>query len=436
MLTDRLRAFCLIGLLGCSSPPALADSQLQQLLLDQEYVAAWQRAQSLEAELAGDPAFDFLYAQAALAAGKADYAVFALERVLLQQPDHHRARAELARAYYHSGNWDAAERHFQRVLAINPPANVRANIQQFLDAIERQRSLLSSRWSAFVELRSGYDSNVNSATTETTVSTPAFGVIPLSASSTEQSDHFLDKNAGFIWQKPLAKTRGLFATLQYRDRENFDTQTSDLRSIGVSAGPMFAVAGGRLTVPLNAQTLYLANERYRNLLAVSANWLRPLTAEDDVTLFAQLGSIKYPGQSARDVDTALLGIGWDHRLAEPEVAFSLSAYLGDEDTQSSAAQQNGKDYYGVRLAADWAFRTDHSLYANLTGQWSQHDAQDAVFAVTRKEDFAQLVLGWAYEIAQPWTLSVELSAIENNSTIALYEYDRRQVLLGVKYRFE
>lgn len=436
MRTGRWLRHALFAVLCMAAPQLQADSELKQLLANGDYAAAWARAQALEAEQAGEVAFDYLYGRAALEAGEPDYAVFALERVLLLQPAHHRARVELARAYYELGNWDVAERHFQRVLAIDPPANVRANIEGFLAAIAAQRKLLDAQWSAYVELRTGYDSNANSATADSSVTIPALGIVTLSDASLEGSDHFLDKRAGFTWQKPLAKTRGLFVSLQYKDRENFDTQASDLRSVGVSAGPLLALGGGRLLVPVSAQALYLANDYYRKLFSVGASWTRPLQRQDELSLFSQLGTLRYPDQAARDVDMLLLGASWTHEFTRSQIAATFSAYLGDEDTRSDLARHNGKDYHGVRVALEWPLAPDHALYSSLTGQWSRHDVEDPVFVTTRKEDFAELVLGWRYDFQDPWQLSLEASAINNNSSISLYEYERRQLMLGVRYRWQ
>lgn len=61
---------------------------------------AYQLAEALEMELAGDPDFDMAYGRIALHVGQNDRAVFALERVVAEKPQWQQARFTLAQAYY------------------------------------------------------------------------------------------------------------------------------------------------------------------------------------------------------------------------------------------------------------------------------------------------------------------------------------------------
>ena len=74
----------------------------------------------LEGDRAGNLEYDYLLGLAALDAGDAQQAVFALERVLAVNPDYQQARAEIARAYVELGERENAKRELQNVLASNP----------------------------------------------------------------------------------------------------------------------------------------------------------------------------------------------------------------------------------------------------------------------------------------------------------------------------
>src|SRR5262245_62336704 len=94
------------------------------------------------------------------------WAVFALERVLALQPENHLARAEIARAYLALGEREAARREFETVRSQPIPEAAKANIERFLAAI---RGAETTRVEGYIELSTGYDSNVNSATSNSQI---------------------------------------------------------------------------------------------------------------------------------------------------------------------------------------------------------------------------------------------------------------------------
>jgi len=80
----------------------------------------------------GNPLFDYLYGISALETAHYDKAVFALERVIINQPNIIRPRLELARAYMKINNDPAALREFKQVLSLNPPVAVQRNVNRYI----------------------------------------------------------------------------------------------------------------------------------------------------------------------------------------------------------------------------------------------------------------------------------------------------------------
>lgn len=308
---------------------------LEQLRLGQPQ-AAWVLAQEGLPEHAGDPDFDFAAGLAALAAGQPQHAVMALERVLLTQPSQHRARLELARAYFQLGDFAAARREFQAVEQIGPPANVRQRVDAFLNEIEQRENDTRSQLTGYLEVRPGWDSNVASATTDNSLDIPALGTVTLSDANTAHSDRFLDKNAGITLLRPLSKQRAVFADLAYRDRENIQTQAYDTRSIGLSAGMAWTQDADRVRLPVQMQVLYLANSVYRRMATLGLEWSRDLSPRNQLLAFGQLGTIRYADDKTLDVNLLLGGAGWNHRAAQLPLLFTSSVYLGDESARSGA----------------------------------------------------------------------------------------------------
>jgi tetratricopeptide (TPR) repeat protein len=398
--------------------------------------AAWSLARQHLDGRAGDPDFDFVAGLSALEAGEPAHAAMILERVLLVQPGHHRARLELARAYFQLGDHAAAQREFQAVRSANPPANVGHRIEIFLAEIERRESATRTRISGYVELRPGWDSNAASATSDSSIEIPAIGVVTLDDSSRERSDRFLDKNAGMSLVHPLDKHRALFFDIHYRDRENIQTQAYDTRSVGLSAGLARTKGADLLRIPLQYQTLYLANEHFRHLLTLGLEWSRDIDPYNQALGFGQAGTIRYPEDTNRDVSLLLAGGGWNHRHKHLPLMLSGSIYLGNESARQTAGDSNGRRHHGVRLGAQWNGIPAHTPYATINWQRSNYDAPNPVFLSTRREDFSELKLGWSWRPQPQWNITAEASLMDNDANIALYEYRRRQFSVGVRYQFD
>lgn len=424
--------FCVMAAARAAVAATPGDEILRRLEAGQAQ-AAWTLAQQAAAVHAGDPEFDYAAGRAALEAGQPQHAVMALERVLLLRPQQHRARIELARAYFLLGDYAAARREFRAVDSAAPPVNVRRRIDAFLGEIERRESAARLQMSGYVELRPGWDSNVAAAHDES-FEVPALANLPVASAAV--SDRFLDKNAGVTVARPLDKQRAVFADVAYRDRENVSTQAYDTRSIGLTAGMAWAQGSDRVRLPVQYQVLYLANREFRRLFSVGAEWSRDLDADDQVQLFGQIGGIRYPDEALRNVDLLLAGAGWTHRHAGMPLLSSASAYVGDESARRSGGDPNGRVYYGARIGAQWSGLAAHTPYANLTWQRSGYDAINAMFRRTRDEEFAEARLGWSWQPQPRWNLTAEVSMVDNRANIALYDYSRRQFSVGARYQFD
>ena len=90
-----------------------------------------------------------------------DEAIAALHVMLIDSPGLVRVRLELARAFFLKGENDQSRRHFERVLAGNPPAVVVANVRRFLSEIRARR-----RWSLYVGFALAPDTNIGGTSDE------------------------------------------------------------------------------------------------------------------------------------------------------------------------------------------------------------------------------------------------------------------------------
>ena len=182
---------------------------------------------------------------AVLASGKADLsederdalldeAIAALHAILVERPDLVRVRLELARAFFLKEEDGLSRRHFDQVLAGNPPAAVVTNIRRFLSIMRARR-----RWTAYAGAAIAPNSNINGASDAETVLIPVFGqLLPFrrSADSRSQSGVGFSLWGGGEYQHPLdERVRMRFGADAARDE--YGGSKFDRTFMGVHFGP-------------------------------------------------------------------------------------------------------------------------------------------------------------------------------------------------------
>ena len=90
-----------------------------------------------------------------------DEAIIAFHTMLVAQPRLVRVRLELARAFFLKDEDKLATRHFEQVLAGNPPAGVALNVNRFLNRIRARK-----RWSLNLGMALAPDTNIGAGSDE------------------------------------------------------------------------------------------------------------------------------------------------------------------------------------------------------------------------------------------------------------------------------
>lgn len=424
--------------------PAHADSVDElHALVDANDTAAWDMAQRMEPDHAGDPEFDFWYGLAAKAAGNKQKAIFAFERVVISQPQNGRAKLELADAHAAYGNTREAKRLFREVLATTPPEPVQQRIRTYLGAIDAADSKQKTRVSSFITLGGGYDSNVNSA--------PALAdhevgplTFTLTSASLETDAGFVDVLAGVDVVNPVNQRtlRFLNASVQRRDNnEIFSGGNFDYSQATLSGGWMLRRGAATWRLPLTVQGLWVESASGpgavinddRFVFSAGAEYNKPLSARTAVTWFGQAGTMHYPSEEDRDADILYVGGAWIWQSASSPLRLTTTGRLGTEPADEDF---NSRDYLALRLNARWALSATRSVYGALGVQQSMYQGDHPVLTYEREDTLVDASLGWQWQVDSDWNLNVDLSFADNNSTDnTLYDFNRAQFKLGSTWRF-
>jgi tetratricopeptide (TPR) repeat protein len=383
----------------------------------------------LTAQRAGDPEFDYVLGLAALDSGRPAEAIIALQRVVAQRPDYGPARAELARAYALAGDADTAQREFAQ-LNDDPsiPDPVRDQFSRILGDLDRQVTGRGTDVSSYVEFGAGYDSNVNSATGETSLIIPvfaAFGPAALSPGAIESEDAFAKLDGGVSVVTGLSRqTRG-FASLLGALRENESESAFDTAALTGTAGLAHTLASrGVVTGSASYSNFWLGGDTYRRTGGLALQYAHPV-GDGAVTAGAQYYHLDYDGDPLRDADRYAANVTYSWP------AGVVGAQLGTE----KSADHLSNDFAGVSAAYEVLILDRASLTFSAGFETRDYDAPDPLFLTARDDDQFDAAISMRLKVRENIYLRPTVSWTDNSSNIALYDYDRFVAALSIRAEF-
>ncbi|HEU0186462.1 MAG TPA: tetratricopeptide repeat protein [Gallionellaceae bacterium] len=389
--------------------------------------------------LAGDVNYDYLLGIAALDSGKPNEAIFALERVLAVNPNHLQARAEIARAYLATGELAASKKEFETVQQQNPPKEVSATIQKYLDIIETDRTGKTTSFRAYIEAALGNDSNVNSATSTRDIAIPYFGgaVMTMNDAGVENRDSFGSLAAGFNVRHVLNRDWALIGGANVNQRNNSTQTKFNTTNIDGNFGASLTRGDDNYSAVLQAQSFSLDSKSYRDAAGVTGQWQRNRDNGSQGSVYVQYTSLSYPGQTFRNADRYVLGGAYAMALSgESTPVVYGGAYAGAESPQKSSVAYIGNTLYGVRLGGEMKYSPQTTLLASASLESRTYGGDDPLFLMARKDTQADLRLAVGYVPVQKWTVTPSLSYTSNDSNIIINKYQRTMFSVSLRRDFD
>ncbi len=418
---------------------------LQQLVERGQSQQAWQYASEHRERYEGDPGYDYLYGIAAIDSGRASEGVFALERVVMLQPDNHAARLELARGYFILEEYARSRQEFETVLGYQPPAPVRAKIDRYLAAIKLREGRYNTTTASFVELGLGTDSNVNSGPESANAFSqylgfdPIFGADSVSPSSLETDDSFTDATANFSIRSPMTARSSLFGSLTANLRSHSEASEFDTSTLTAKGGMQYKRASDAYILSLTLQQFRLDGQDYRKFSGVNAIWKRNLSQKTTLNTAVQYASSDFAGQAYRNARTLTLsgGLSTSFNIALTPVAY-FNLYLADDSAQedsTNAEAKTSRDYFGLRLGTVLNTSASTSTHISLSLQQSEYGAADTslVVPIVREDDYSNVLIDFNWLLSKRWKMIAQYSTTRNRSTLNTGDYSRQQFMLSVRY---
>ena len=427
--------------LAVLSISALADQALdraKQLLEQKQPSQAYELLLPLEAQRAGDPAFDYLLGIAALDSGHRERAIFALERVLAVQPDNALARAEIARAYLAVGEKDTARREFEAVKREPIPAAARATIDRYLSAIKAAET---TQVQGYIELGLGTDSNVNSATSSSRIpiAIPGIGevIATLNPGSTSKGDNSTTVTGGINFTRKLNDRWSMVGGVAGNAKMNRHEDQFDTATLDGNLGVRWAADNDALTFATQLESFEVDNSRYRDSRGLIGQWQHNLDERRQVTGYVQYAQLRYPTQSIRDANRGIAGVAYAQAFSSrTSPVLFLSAYGGREKEIAEGHPELGHEPAGIRIGGQFKPIEGWTVFGGVNYEERRYGGPESFFGgVTRKDKQTDVRLGASYLMRAGTTLIVQASNTDNRSNIDLYKFRRTLGTVSVRFDF-
>lgn len=361
-----------------------------------------------------------LESQGDLAGACAEYRL-----MLDQHPELPRVRLDLARALFLSGQFDQARYHFERALAGDLPDPVRASAQSFLEDI-RNRTYSLQLGASLVS-----DTNINQG--------PALDAIYLPGSYYTLGSDARERPALGLWVSAgarvmVSRAAGVYARASAEEQTYgggaFDFLAAQAalgrRWVLGSGASALSLEGAWLAASLGDHALYQGPQ-----LQVASEHRLSRGVGVGMSLVARW--LDYPNSDYLSGLTtwALPSMNW---RPDPASAVSLTLGLGQTGARS-AAFRSGAALVATSLQHD--FSGGISTYASASLQRTEYAQPDALFGDTRRDSLLQAEIGVH---KRNWTLlglspRLSLRFTRNASSLDLYGFERRQLLLGATRDF-
>lgn len=409
-------------------------AETQQLLARAETLLGTGQSQTAygllsprEVELAGNPLFDYLLGVAALDSGRFSEAIFSLRRSLAVTPQFSGARMELARAYFESGNSALARPMFVGLLDENPPPGVREVINEYVSAIDRRPPTPARQFSGYVEVFAGNDTNANGSTAN-----QQFLGFTLSPQNLETESPFYEIGAGFNFLVPRSSQFAWVVHARAGQRENNDAPFVDSTLISGFVGSTWQ--RGAFFGRAGFESYWAARDGDENEVYGGLDLLlgRRLNEQWDLSLGLRGGTHNFdPAIDVLDVDRYLYTLGVSYRVT-PQARLTLDA-IGGTDNERNTGSPYGNSKSGGRLSLNAAVGNSALLYASIGSLSSDYDG---LFFGSPREDTqlsSILQVEFLNVLAEGLSFIPRVRYIDNDSDVSLYDYDRTEIGLLIRW---
>ncbi len=316
---------------------------------------------------------------------------------------------------------------FVGLLGENPPPGVREVINQYVSAIDRRPTTPRNQFSGYVEVFAGNDTNANGST-----GNQQFLGFTLSPQNLETESPFYEIGAGFNWLVPRSSQFAWVVNARAGQRENNDAPFVDSTLVSGFVGSTWQ--RGAFFGRAGVESYWAARDGEENEVYGGLDLLlgRRLNEQWDLSLGLRGGIHNFdPTIDVLDVDRYLYTLGVSYRFT-PQARLTLDA-IGGTDNERNTGSPYGNSKSGGRLSLNAAVGNSALLYASIGSLTSDYDG---LFFGSQREDTqlsSILQVEFLNVLTEGLSFIPRVRYIDNDSDVSLYDYDRTEIGLLIRW---
>lgn len=371
-----------------------------------------------------------------------------LERVLLIRPDLAAVRVLFAIVLFRLDNLDEAERELNALSELDLAADLRLQIDRYLDEIAKRRK--RTRWVLSVNFASQYDWNRNAApASEIQLASDLPTVAVGSSGRQDDISHNGLAQLTFEHDLGLQAQHKMVGGLVYYEGEQTQQDQLDLRAITADWGYELDFAPASVTPRLLYENIKLARQKYLDAFGFKVDGDYDISNTWTVFGTAQIKQQSYRGISSSA--SANLRSGREYKLIAgmsqiltPRQRLRVSM----EGARNSAGRSfNTYDRNRMTATHTLLFGGGDFLLTSVSATYDRYHGNDPAVSAQRRHDWAgraRVTYGipWSGvfpgspEFWNDFTLTVGAEAFRQVSSITNYTYNNYRFTAGISRRWE
>jgi len=398
-----------------------------------------------------DPELDALFQKAMEKRKKGDLegAIEGFKAILARHPEFHRARLELAVAYYQARRFSEAITEAEEVLKDQTlPANVRVTVLAFLSQVKADSQVAQSRhnWRFPVEFGYLYDTNATAGPS----SYVREGFEPLDERYTKKSDAGVVASAGVDHTYQTGKKikiAGSEANLLWQSglsayyRAYIEEHDNNFSVYSVRTGPNLVVMRSwRANINFQYDYLRYGEDDLANYYYIVPSFTVHATDALEISTDLEFNRRDFiqDEDDGRDSIFLLGRLYARYTFPNGRVALSGGIELFTENADDDQFSNDGEAYFA---GGTWRFYDRSDLFARVRRWYADYNDPPPGFDKARDENEWRITAGINHTFDENkgmlalWKVELKLVYTDLESNLDLYDYDRAETLFTLSRTF-
>jgi hypothetical protein len=227
----------------------------------------------------------------------------------------------------------------------------------------------------------------------------------------------------------------LNAEANVRGTLNRHTHEMNTSVLDGTAGVSHTDGANTQSIALQANGAWVSSSVYRTAHGASAQWQSTLDPASQLSAFAQWSRLDYAGQSERDADRTVLGLGYAHSFERTATLAYGSVFAANEHARDSSAPYFGHHASGLRLGGEQRLGPRSVVFLEMQHESRRYGGTEPMFNVARRDRQTDAVLGLHVALPGKWRLSPQIRYTRAASNIVFYDYSRTIVQFSLRRDF-